>query len=368
MPWLSVRTGLFCDREESVRSATGGHDPQDLPPYTVAFKIAMEREGYKVVTDENLFEREDHASDYQVAAMIVKERIVPCVSEGGFLSPGNLGDARGDGSMTIEWQVYSPIKKQVVARITTSASAHLENTVPGGMALLITGAFNNNARDLAATPEFRAATSGARPQVDSILAPGKQDKIALAGSLKAGRRPISDAVGSVVTILTGSGSGSGDLVSSDGYMLTNAHVVGDEKQVRVRWSDGIETVAEVVRVDKPRDIALIKTNPRDREPLAIKRGAVTPGARVFAIGSPLGKAYQGTISSGVISATRTIEGLRYIQSDVAITHGSSGGALLDENGAVIGIAVSGIEAGGPVGINFFIPIGDALDFLNLEPK
>lgn len=158
----------------------------------------------------------------------------------------------------------------------------------------------------------------------------------------------------MVTILTGE--------SNDGYMVTNAHVVGDEKQVRVRWSDGIETTAEVVRVAKERDVALIKTNPRDRDPLPIKRGAVTPGARVYAIGSPLGKGYQGTVSSGIISATRV--GLRYIQSDVSVTHGSSGGALLDENGAMIGITVSGDERAS--GLNFFIPIGDVMDFLALE--
>jgi serine protease Do len=151
-------------------------------------------------------------------------------------------------------------------------------------------------------------------------------------------------------------------------MLTNAHVVGDEKQVRVRWSDGIETVAELVRVAKDRDIALIKTSSRDRDPLPVKRGPVSPGARVYAIGSPLGKAYQGTVSSGIVSATRLIEGMRYIQSDVSITHGSSGGALLDESGSVIGITVSRVEQDGPTGINFFIPIGDALDFVNLEPK
>lgn len=368
MPWLVVSLNLACGAEDIVRTATGGHDPQDLPPYTQAFRIMMERAGYKIVFDENLFGQDESASDYQVAAMITKERVEACVSNGGWLSAGNKGDARGDGSMTIEWQVYSPLKKQVVARITTSASAHLDTVTPGGTALLITGAFANNARDLAASPEFRAAVSGAKPAADSILTPGKQDKIALAGSLKAGKRPVSDAVGSVVTVLTGSGSGSGDLVSNDGYMLTNAHVVGDEKSVRVRWSDGIETVAQVVRVAKDRDIALIKTNPREREPLAIKRGAVTPGTRVYAVGSPLGKAYQGTVSSGVVSATRTIEGLRYIQSDVSINHGSSGGALLDENGAVIGITVSRVEEGGPTGINFFIPIGDAMDFLNLEPN
>jgi S1-C subfamily serine protease len=125
-------------------------------------------------------------------------------------------------------------------------------------------------------------------------------------------------------------------------------------------------VAEVVRVAKDRDVALIKTNPRDREPLPIKRGVVTPGARVYAIGSPLGKEFQGTVSSGIISATRVMEGMRYIQSDVATTHGSSGGALLDENGAMIGITVSGVDRA--QGLNFFIPIGDVMDFLSLEQQ
>ncbi len=280
-PWLTMHSGLFCDLDGVVRNATGGRDPQDLPPYTAAFRIEMERAGYKIVSsDENLFNNESGASDYQVAAVVTDAHISACLSQGNLLDPGKLGDARGDGSMKIDWQVYSPIRKQVLARISTSASVHLDKTVPGGTALLITGAFANNARQLASNAEFRAAVTGTKSLTNDVLLPGKQDKIALAGSLKAGKRPISDAVGSVVTVLTGSGSGSGDLVSNDGYMLTNAHVVGDEKQVRVRWSDGIEAVADVMRVAKDRDIALIKTNPRDREPLAIKRGAVTPGARV----------------------------------------------------------------------------------------
>jgi serine protease Do len=369
MPYLAIRLGLLCSQDNAVRNASGGREPQDLPPYTAAFKIAMEKAGYKVVADENLFDQDGAAaSDYQVAAVITKQRVMACVSQGGMLSPGGMGDARGDGSMTVEWQVYSPLKKQVVARVTTNASAHLDQTVPGGMALLITGAFANNARDLAANADFRAALSGARPGTRDVLLPGKQEKVALAGSLKAGKRAIADAVGSVVTVLTGSSSGSAFLVSTDGHMLTNAHVVGDEKNVRVRWSDGTETVAEVVRVAKTRDVALIKSGSRDREPLVLKRGAVNPGQRVFAIGSPLGKEYQGSVSSGIVSATRTIEGMRYIQSDVAISHGSSGGALLDENGAVIGITVSGIDPGVASGLHFFIPIGDAMDFLNLEQQ
>jgi S1-C subfamily serine protease len=201
-----------------------------------------------------------------------------------------------------------------------------------------------------------------------LQTPGGQSKIVLNGSLKAGPRKIADAVGSVVTIMNDLGSGSGVLLSSDGYILTDAHVVGDDKQARLRWSDGIETLGEVVRVAKNRDVAIIKTDPRGRTPLAIKRGAVAPGERVYAIGSPRGKDFASTVSSGVISADRVFNGLRYIQSDTTVSHGSSGGPLLDETGAVIGLTDLGIQNDGPAGLNLFTPIGDAMDFLSLEQQ
>jgi S1-C subfamily serine protease len=62
-----------------------------------------------------------------------------------------------------------------------------------------------------------------------------------------------------------------------------------------------------------------------------------------------------------------MDGLRYIRSDVMVSPGSSGGALLDENGSLIGITDLGIQNNGPAGLNFFIPIGDVMDFLSLEP-
>jgi S1-C subfamily serine protease len=222
---------------------------------------------------------------------------------------------------------------------------------------------------LASSADFRAAMSAPKAFTAGFHLPGEQAKILLGGSLKAGPRKIADAVGSIVTITNSAGSGSGILVSDEGYTLTNAHVVGDDKNVRVRWSDGLEGLAQAIRVSKNRDIAIIKTNPRDRTPLALKRGAVTPGQRVYAIGSPNGKNFQGTVSSGVISADRFIDGLRYIQSDVSISPGSSGGALLDENGSVIGIAVlTYLNGGERAGLNMFIPIGDAMDFLALEQR
>lgn len=368
-PWLSMRMNILCDEEDTVRTASGSREPQDLPPYAAAFKTELEGAGYKIVSsEEDLFERDVASADFQVAAVISHARVVACVSAGRLFSGGNLGDARGEGSMKVDWQVYSPLKKQVVARLSTSGTIKLDRKVPGGVAQLITGSFASNARELAARTEFRDAVSAPKATASlGILLPGQQGKINLMGNLKAPTRPIPDSVGSVVTLHVGSASGSGVLVSDDGYLLTNAHVVGDAKEIRVRWPDGIETIGQVTRVAKDRDIALVKTNARERTPLAIKRGAVSPGQRVYAIGTPLDKTFQGTVSSGIVSANRTIDGLRYIQSDTNILPGSSGGALLDETGAVIGIAVSGYQKDGQaVGLNMFIPIGDAMDFLSLE--
>jgi serine protease Do len=366
-PWLSLKINrLVCVYDLTNRTWPGGRVAQEISPYVVPFKTELERLGYRVVTPEdNLFDHEGGSSDYQVAAVITEEHVEGCVSDGSYFM--EKGGVRGDASMKIDWQVYAPIKRQVVARLSTSGAAKLENSVPGGVQQLITEAFASNVRELASNAEFRASLSASRVLASTeTLLPGQQAKITLAGSLKSQKLPIADAVGSVVTLLTGSGSGSGVLVSDDGYLLTNAHVVGDEKEIRARWSDGIETIAQVIRVAKDRDIALVKTNPRERPPLAIKRGAVAPGQRVYAIGSPRGKEFQGTVSSGIVSANRVIDGLRYIQSDVSISPGSSGGALLDERGAVIGIAVSGYQNNGPAGLNMFIPIGDAMDFLSLE--
>jgi S1-C subfamily serine protease len=288
---------------------------------------------------------------------------------GGFLSSKNSEDVRGDGAMKIDWQIYSPITKQVVTRVSTNGSAKLDKGVPGGVAQLIVESFAANVRELASNADFRTAMNAPKAFTKGFVMPGQQSRIALAGSLKAPSRPIADAVGSVVMLITGSGTGSGILVSSDGYVLTNAHVVSDEKQLRVHWSDGIETLAQVIRVAKDRDVAIVKTNPRDRTPLALKRGAVTPGQRVYAIGSPRDKNFQDTVSSGVVSATRIFDGLRFIQSDTSISPGSSGGALLDETGSVIGLTVAYVEnEGRPAGLNLFIPIGDAMDFLSLEQQ
>ena len=100
----------------------------------------------------------------------------------------------------------------------------------------------------------------------------------------------------------------------------------------------------------------------DSEALALRSDAGTVGEVVYAVGSPFGQSLSGTITRGVLSARRVFEGVPFLQSDVAVNPGNSGGPLIDANGRVIGITVIGT---GAQGINMFIPIDDVLDKLSL---
>jgi len=162
------------------------------------------------------------------------------------------------------------------------------------------------------------------------------------------------------------GLGSGFIISKDGYILTNAHVVADFDDVTVRMSDSKrEFKAKVIGVDKRTDVALIKVEAKDLP--TVKLGdskSLEPGQWVAAIGSPFG--FANTIPAGIISATgRSLPDETYvpfIQTDVAVNPGNSGGPLINLKGEVVGInSLIYSRTGGYMGVSFAIPIEVALD-------
>jgi len=170
-----------------------------------------------------------------------------------------------------------------------------------------------------------------------------------------------------VVIFSDDDMGSGVLISPDGYILTNQHVAGSAGRVRIRWADGAETAGEVVRADKRRDVTLIKADQPKGRALAIRRRPVDVGETVYVIGTPMAEAYQNTVTRGIVSANRTLDGQSFIQSDAGMTHGNSGGPLVDEKGAVVGLADLTVDGSKGSTINFFIPIDEALKALSLTP-
>src|SRR3954466_7231832 len=162
------------------------------------------------------------------------------------------------------------------------------------------------------------------------------------------------------------GIGSGFIISADGFILTNAHVVADFDEVTVRLADAKrEFKAKVNGLDKRTDVALIKVDARDLPTVKLGNSSqVEPGQWVAAIGSPFG--FDNSISAGIVSATgRALPDesfVPFIQTDVAVNPGNSGGPLINLKGEVIGInSQIYSRTGGYIGVSFAIPIEVALD-------
>jgi len=161
--------------------------------------------------------------------------------------------------------------------------------------------------------------------------------------------------------------GSGFLISQDGKILTNSHVVANERQLEVTLSDQSHYKARLLSRDEANDVALLQIDPRKKLP-TLHLGdsdVLQVGQKVLAIGNPFG--LDGTLTTGIVSSMgrtirgendQTLEGL--IQTDAAINPGNSGGPLLDSAGNVVGINTAIIgPSGGNVGIGFAMPINRA---------
>ena len=156
-------------------------------------------------------------------------------------------------------------------------------------------------------------------------------------------------------------SGSGVIIRSDGYIVTNYHVIEDSRELVVSLGSGEELPATLVGADPPTDLAVIKI---DKQGLPAAEMADSDKLRVgepaIAIGNPLGLDFQQSVTLGVVSALErsiTIQGQKFsfIQTDAAINDGNSGGALVNINGRLIGINTAKIKISGVEGMGFAIP-------------
>jgi serine protease Do len=159
--------------------------------------------------------------------------------------------------------------------------------------------------------------------------------------------------------------GSGFIISEDGYLLTNHHVIADADKVIVRLADRRELEAEVIGSDKRSDVALLKIEANDLPTVQLgKSEAVEVGEWVLAIGSPFG--FDHSVTAGIVSAKKralaTETYVPFIQTDVAINPGNSGGPLFNLEGEVVGInSQIYTRSGGFMGLSFAIPIDVAMD-------
>jgi serine protease Do len=157
--------------------------------------------------------------------------------------------------------------------------------------------------------------------------------------------------------------GSGFLISSDGYILTNNHMVEESQKIEVELTDGRKFTAKIIGTDPDSDVAVVKVEAKDLPYLELANSdALEVGEWVLAIGNPLGLSH--TVTAGIVSAKgRSGFGLanfeNFIQTDAAINFGNSGGPLINLDAEVVGINTAIVGAGGNIGIGFAIPINMA---------
>ncbi|HUX72612.1 MAG TPA: Do family serine endopeptidase [Steroidobacteraceae bacterium] len=260
----------------------------------------------------------------------------------------------------------------VVAVMHQSSTAQADSLRGGHSATAApaAGAVAANAPQVTGLPDFSGLVERNGPSVVNISVIEKRQTGAAVNNLGNGDDPLSQFFRQFQMqpqdMPPERGIGSGFIVSSDGYILTNAHVVDDASKVTVKLTDRREFTAKVIGVDRRSDVALIKIAATGLP--AVHCGdpqKIKPGQWVVAIGSPFG--FTNTVTAGVISATaRALPGennyVPFIQTDAAVNPGNSGGPLFNMRGQVIGInSQIYSRTGGFMGMSFAIPIDIALN-------
>ena len=331
---------------------------------TSIFREELKKANYNVVGDpEELFEEgSEWKAELLVAGLVKDVKINSCFPMSGF---GNWNSVKGNSYIKVAWQVYSRTTRKVILEISTEGYKITDTPQSGGFKALWEDAFAKAVQNLLANKSFYdVAIESLKPGQDKPLA-----QIAIKKQ-KNFTKPITGQMSDVrlasVTILSGKGHGSGIVLTPDGYVITNQHVVQDAKFVKVRLVTGREILGEVVRSDPKMDVALVRIEESGISSIPPLARELNVGDEVYAIGTPLDPRLQTTVTKGIVSGYRTIDKVKLIQSDVNVQPGNSGGALVDGNGNLVGITSSGMTMNGaPLGLNYFIPILDALQAVNV---
>lgn len=169
---------------------------------------------------------------------------------------------------------------------------------------------------------------------------------------------VAWAIERTVSIDAGDGSGTGAVVSPDGFVLTAAHVVGRRDQVEVRFESGASHSARVIRRAPDSDLALLRFEDDDAPCLPARPTPAQVGSDVLIVGSPGGDALSHSVSKGIVSGYRRGEHATLVQTDAAINPGNSGGPMVGDEGELLGIVSFKMVGDGVEGLGFAVAATD----------
>ena len=326
------------------------------------FKVFASEElrayGYRVFGGDNLLFGADESgkAEYQLGGTLKGMRYDTYDSFAGDCTIASLD---------IEWQLYDVFKKQSVFSTTTTG----EGKAKGISVAAVHNAFKASLHNLMAGSDFVVmvkrnprdewlSASSAEPQ--RAISQCESEELVLPGD-------IETVFNGVVVLRVGGTVGSGVIISEDGFALTAAHVVSGTEAVIVKLYSGIELVASVITVDKPQDIALIQLPGRGYTCIPFDTEQIADiGEEIYAIGAPAGEELAFSVSKGIVSGVRELNGFDYLQTDASLNPGNSGGPLITKSGTLVGIVSWKINAPGFEGLAFGVPQNAILDRLAID--
>ncbi len=309
--------------------------------------------GFRVnITEQTLFKEKVDKVDFSIGAEVVSTLVK------------TLGTSGYNISTVVKWVVYDMNKEKVVLNTTAFGYSNTKKAQP--YAKEYERALRDAMNHLIYDDEFqKIVTSKVTRKEEKDMEEALE--IDFTEKIPETETDFLDHVkNATVTIKTESGHGSGFLISSNGYILTNNHVIQEESSIEVLLNSGLIIDAEVVRQNAKKDVALLKVVGKGFKSIPISKEKTTAGIEVYAIGTPKDLKLGQTVTKGIISGNRVFEENTYIQTDVTINEGNSGGPLINLKGEVVGIVSSKLVGDGIEGIGFGIPIKKALETLNIK--
>jgi S1-C subfamily serine protease len=344
------------------------HAEVNSKSYKSHFVKLLKDNGYSIVDDElQIFAGMDREPEELQVAAVVKEIEINRCYRNNMAKQMNVADY-----MRVEWKVYDPLNREIVFETESEGSSReiYNKDSPKVVGFGGLGAFDSAIHNLLAQPDFVAVLSQVAPQSTRVPTKPLIVKLAYARAKQTFTEQVDQLKAGTVTVRSPHGHGSGFVIGNDGYVVTNAHVVGKAAQVLV-FANEQRYHARVVRQDSRRDVVLLKLEEQVAAlpVLALAQNGIGVGHSVYLIGTPLEESLGHTVTRGIISAERRMEdGQRYYQTDAAINPGNSGGPAFSDHGEVVGIAVSGLfnSNGGSLNINFLIPIDEVITALHIR--
>lgn len=322
------------------------------PEYKEAVIETLNRNNFNIVNDDDVFKQKPKDTDFALAGEILSYQKETKGTPGFIMS------------IVIRWTLFDVEKQESVFKITTGGYFNVKEPTKESIALKQALRDALGGLIISKTMQdymYNGASLPAKSGAGEIMI----HQVALS---KTNDNYIQNAIPSAVTIRAKTTYGSGFLISNDGYILTNYHVIKDSLNLQAVFQNEMELPLHVVAYDAKIDVALCKVQGKGYKAMPLDTGAIVKkiGSDVVAIGTPADIRLGQSVTKGIVSAVRSFDDNLRIQTDVTINQGNSGCMLINKNGEVIGIAVSKMIREGVEGIAFAIPINEALKALNIK--